>query len=204
MAITCTTLTKKYAQKAADLINICFPAMPDDRYFEEELVMMADVFAEGSIIAINEANDQVVGFGTGLFLDVDWRNLPETENEMLGEHGLANHNPKGKFYYGTEFCVHPDFRSQGIGRRIYDQRKEVAVRNNKLGFFAASVLQGYVKYKDSLDIETYIDQVKNGQAYDPTLTMQLRNNFQVIKPIQYFFDHAPSDHWTAFIYWGNP
>ena len=87
---------------------------------------------------------------------------------------------------------------------MYDRRKEVIIRNNKLGFYAASVLQGYVDYKNKIDIHEYLKQVESREIYDPTLSMQLRNQFQIIKPIQNFFDHPPSDHWSALIYWGNP
>lgn len=205
MSIIYKTLTHEYAQNAAELINICFPHMPDeDRYLEEDLIEMVEVFPNGTVLAINDDSQKVVGFGTGVFIDIDWRSLPETEKKLLGDYGMANHDPQGKFYYGSEFCVHPDFRGQGIGRKIYDYRKEVVVRSNKLGFFAASVLQGYVNYKDELDIETYFQKIKDGEIYDSTLSMQLRNDFQIVKPIQYFFEHSPSDHWTALIYWGNP
>ncbi|MEM9774292.1 MAG: GNAT family N-acetyltransferase [Chloroflexota bacterium] len=205
MPIIFKNLTKELAPKVDNLSSLCFPGMPnDERYLEEDLVIMAELFPEGSIVAINEFNQNVVGFGAGIFIDLDWRKLPDTEEELLGDNGLANHNPNGKFYFGAEFCVHPDYRGQGIGRKIYDHRKEIVVRNNKFGFFAASVLQGYVNYKKNLDIETYFEKVESGEVYDQTLSMQLRNNFQIVKPIQYFLNHPPSDHWTAFIYWGNP
>ncbi len=206
MEIRYTTLTYDLAEPVAYLINSCFPDMTDDdRYVPEDLELMADIFAEGSIVALLGGKQEVVvGFGTGIFTDLDWRNLPETESEVLGELCVKNHDPAGKFYYGSEFCVHPDFRCQKIGRNIYDRRKEVVVRNKKVGFFAASVLQGYVDYKSGIGIDEYFRKIENREIYDPTLSMQLRNGFQIVKPIQNFFDHPPSNHWSALIYWGNP
>lgn len=206
MEIRYTTLSHDLAEPVANLINSCFPDMTDDdRYVPEDLELMADLFAEGSIVALlTGRREVVVGFGTGIFTNLDWRNLPETESEVLGELCVMNHDPDGHFYYGSEFCVHPDFRCKKIGRNIYDRRKEVVIKNKKSGFYAASVLQGYADYKIKIDIHEYLKQVESREVYDPTLSMQLRNGFQIVKPIQRFFDHPPSDHWSALIYWGNP
>ena len=144
MTISYTILNHDLAEPVADLINFCFPDMTDeDRYVPEDLILMADIFAEGAIVALKEPRKVVVGFGAGIFTDLDWRNLPERESEILGDFCIHNHDPNGRFYYGSEFCVHPNYRRQRIGRKIYDLRKEVIVRNKKWGFFAASVLQGY-------------------------------------------------------------
>ena len=204
MEITYTTLTYELAEPVANLINSCFPDMTDDdRYVPEDLELMADLFAEGSIVALGGSRQIVVGFGTGIFTDFDTDNMPVEESEVLGHLCVGNHDPAGDFYYGSEFCVHPDYRCQRIGRNIYDKRKEVIVKNNKKGFYAASVLQGYTDYKDKVDVHQYLSMVENQTAYDPTLTMQLRNGFEIIKPLHNFFDHPPSNHWSALIYWEN-
>ncbi|MEM9774293.1 MAG: GNAT family N-acetyltransferase [Chloroflexota bacterium] len=205
MAIIYTNLTKELAQQVDDLTALCFPDMPDDdRYVYEELMVMSDVFPEGAIVAINNTNNHVIGFGTGIMTDIAVDNIPPREHDILGDFGVKNHDMNGRFYFGSEFCVHPDYRGQGIGRRIYDHRKELVVKTNKLGFFAATVLQGYVNYKNDMDIHEYLEKVQSGHIYDPTLTMQIRNDFQVVRPIQYFFDHPKADHWCVLIYWGNP
>ncbi|MEM9774294.1 MAG: GNAT family N-acetyltransferase [Chloroflexota bacterium] len=205
MAIIFTNLNKGLAKQVDELTEICFPDMPDDnRYVYEELLVMSDVFPEGAIVALDDKNNRVVGFGTGIFTDIDHRNMPAREHDILGDYGVKNHTMKGSFYFGSEFCVHPDFRGQGIGRKIYDHRKEVVVRNNKIGFFAPAALQGFGNYKDKMDIHEYLEKVQGGEIYDSTLTMQIRNNFQVVRPMQDFFDHPKADNWCALIYWGNP
>ena len=204
MEIIYTTLSHDLAEPVAYLINSCFPDMTDDdRYVPEDLELMTDLFAEGSIVALTENQKVVVGFGTGIFTDFDPDNMPSTESEILGHLCVGNHNPDGQYYYGSEFCVHPDFRCNRIGRNIYDRRKEVVVRNNKKGFYAASVLQSYSEHKNDLSIQSFIQKVESREIYDSTLSMQLRNDFKVIKPLHHFFDHPPSDHWSALIFWEN-
>ena len=201
--ITYTTISQELCQPVADLVDLCFPDMPPvDKYNAEDLAEMVEFFPEGTIIALAEGKP--VGMGTGIFTDLDFDNLPPTENELLEVDGEFAHDPNGDYYYGSDFCVHPDFRGRGIGRGIYDRRKAVVTNNGKMGFAAAAVLPGYERFKHNTDIHAYLEMVKAGQVFDPTVSMQMRNGFQIIKPIKDFFVYPRSDNWSAFIYWGNP
>ena len=201
--ITYTTITHQLAPAVADLVDLCFPDMPEiDKYTTEDLEEMAEIFQEGTIVAL--AGNKVVGMGTGIFVDLDFDNLPETENQLLEVDGESAHNPNGAYYYGSDFCVHPEYRGQRIGRGIYDRRKEVVTNNNKVGFAAAAVLPGYAEFKHKLDIDSYLAKVIAGEFFDPTLSMQMRNGFEVIRPIKDFFTYPKSDNWAAIILWKNP
>lgn len=201
--ITYTTITHQLAPAVAELVDLCFPDMPAiDKYSQEDLEEMAEVFPEGTIIAL--AGEKVVGMGTGIFVDIDFNNLPETENQLLEVDGEFAHDPDGGYYYGSDFCVHPGYRGRGIGRGIYDRRKAVITNNNKVGFVAAAVLPGYADYKHNTDIDSYLAKVIAGEIFDPTLSMQMRNGFKVIRPIKDFFVYPKSDNWAALILWKNP
>ena len=177
--------------------------MPEiDKYSREDLEEMAEVFPEGTIVAL--AGEEVVGKGTGIFVDLDFDNLPETENQLLEVDGEFAHNPDGDYYYGSDFCVHPDYRGRRIGRNIYDRRKKVVTRNSKVGFAAAAVLPGFAEYKNQIDIDSYLAKVISGEIFDPTLSMQMRNGFKVIRPVKDFFVYPKSDNWAALILWENP
>ncbi len=198
--ITYTTLSLELCQPVADLVDICFPDMPDiDKYDRDDLRAMYKAFSEGTIIALD--GDRPVGMGTGIFVNLDFDNLPPTENELLGSDEHSAHNPAGDYYYGSDFCVHPDYRRRGIGREIYNRRKAVVVRHGKVGFAAAAVLPGYEKFKHNTDIHAYLQMVKSGEAFDPTLSMQMRNGFKLIRPIKDFFTYPRSDNWAALILW---
>ena len=202
--ITYTILDKSLSVRVAAMLKVCFPDMlPIDQYSSEELDEMAEVFPEGTIVALDE--DRVVGMGTGVFLDLDFDDLPPTENELLDdEDGEMRHEVDGAFYYGSDFAVHPDYRRMGIGRNIYQRRKAVVTRNNRKGFAAAAVLPGYEAHKATIGIHTYVEGVIAGDYYDPTLSMQLRNGFEVVGVKQDFFTYPRSDNWCALIVWWNP
>lgn len=202
--ITYTILRHDLCQAVAELLEICFPLMPiEDQYTKEELEEVAEVFPVGTIVALD--GTQVVGMGTGIFTDLDFDNLPPTENNLLYDaDDRLRHDDNGDFYYGSDMAVHPAYRRRGIGRQIYNRRKQLVINNAKRGFVAAAVLPGYADYKQEIDIHAYLKKVKNGDLFDPTLSMQMRNGFKIIRPIKDFFVYPKSDNWSALIRWDNP
>ncbi len=176
---------------------------PDEQYNVRELIEMAQIFPEGTIIALD--GEAVVGMGTGIFTNLDLDNLPPTENAILySADGRNLHDWNGRYYFGSDMAVHPEYRGRRIGREIYNRRKAVIQKYNKLGFVAAAVLPGYAQHEAALDINAYLARVVAGEIYDPTLSMQLRNGFQVRRPIHDFFVYPRSSNWCALIYWPNP
>lgn len=202
--ITYQPIEEKHAREIAKLLRTCFPLMPPgDQYTAKELRELARIFPEGTIVALN--GDTVVGMGTGIFTDLDLDNLPPTEDDILYTlDGRNLHDWNGRYYFGSDMAVHPDYRGRGIGRAIYDRRKAVIQKYNKQGFVAAAVLPGYAQHEATLDIHTYLAKVVAGELFDPTLSMQLRNGFQVIRPIKDFFVYPRSSNWCALILWPNP
>ncbi|MEM9774295.1 MAG: GNAT family N-acetyltransferase [Chloroflexota bacterium] len=198
--ITFTTITAQLCKPVAELVDMCFPDMPSiDKYSEEDLLKMNQTFPEGTIIALD--GEMPVGMGTGIFTDLDFDNLPPTEHHLLEVNDESAHDPDGDYYYGSDFCVHPNYRKQGIGREIYNHRKAVVIRHKKVGFAAAAVLPGYENFKQNTDIHEYLGMVKRGDVFDSTLSMQMRNGFTVIKPIKDFYTYPRSDNWSALILW---
>jgi GNAT superfamily N-acetyltransferase len=202
--ITYKPIEEKYALEVAKLLKLCFPLMPpDEQYDAKELIELAQIFPEGTIIALD--GDTVIGMGTGIFTDLDLDNLPPTEDDILyAPDGRNLHNWNGCYYFGSDMAVHPDYRGRRIGREIYNRRKAVVQKYNKKGFVAAAVLPGYAEHEATLDIHAYLTKVVAGELYDPTLTMQLRNDFQVIRSIPDFFIYPRSSNWSALILWPNP
>lgn len=200
--ITYTILTPELCQPVVDLIGICFPTVaPEDQHDIEDLEEAAEIFPEGTIVALD--GDKVIGMGMGFFLNIDFDNLPAREVELLYTLDESNHDPDADYYYGSDLGVHPDYRGRGIAREIYNRRKAVVVDNNKSGFAAAAVLPGYADHKHVMDARAYVDQVVAGKLFDPTLSVQLRNKFRVVKMIHNFYNFPLSDHWCALILWEN-
>ncbi len=198
-----TILAKQYCKAVAELLVICFPDMHSrDQYNETELEEMADIFPEGTFVALD--GERVVGVGIGVFLDIDFDNMPPTEDAMLQLNWQVSIEKSGAYYYGTDMAVHPEYRGRGIAREIYNHRKRVTVEHNRKGFAAAAVLPGYREHKHHMSINVYLAKVVTGELFDPTLTVQLRNDFRVIRPLADFFIFPQSDNWSALIVWDNP
>lgn len=175
----------------------------EDQYTQEELEEVATVFPEGTVIALE--NGRVVGMGTGVFIDIEFDNLPPTENQLLyNANDMLIHYPEGRYYYGSDLAVHPECRGRGIAREIYNHRKALVINQGKKGFAAAAVLPGYETFIGQLDIQSYLDKVVAGELFDPTLSVQLRNGFKLIRPIKDFFTYPRSNNWSALILWENP
>lgn len=197
-----THLTKDLCQSAAELIPVCFPDMPaSDQMSVTSFLRLAELFPEGQILALDGSN--VVGFGTGVFLNIEPENLPPTENALLYTDGKTSHELDAHYYYGTDLAVHPDYQGLGIARQIYNRRKALVVDNNKKGFYAAAVIPGFADHRHEMDIHSYIENVVAGQLFDPTVSVQLRNGFHVVRLIHKFFTFPRSDNWAALIYWEN-
>jgi Acetyltransferase (GNAT) family. len=70
-------------------------------------------------------------------------------------------------------AVDPGYRRLGIGKGLYALRKEVVRRLGKAGIVAGGVIPGYADHIDAMTADEYVDEVKAGRLYDPTLSFQL-------------------------------
>lgn len=193
-----------HAPAVKGVLDRCFPDMPpSEQYSIEELEELAEVFEEGIIVALDGA--RVVAMAAGSFLDIDFDNLPPRERDLLhDENDVSKHMPDGEYYYGSDIGVDPDYQGRGIARQLYNYRKDIVRRYNKKGFVAAGVLPGYANHWDEMDIQTYVDKVIAGELFDPTLTVQLRNGFEVRGLIKDFYIFPRSRNWSTLIVWDNP
>ena len=197
-------ITYELCAPVAALLEEVFPDMPPiDQYSVEELEEMVDLFPMGTPIVLD--GDRPIGMGTGIFTDLDFDNMPATENGLLYDaDDVCTHDPDGDYYYGSDIAVHPDYRGRGIARKIYNWRKKQVTDNNKKGFAAAAVLPGFANHRGTLTIHEYVDKVIAKELFDPTLSVQLRNGFKVVKLLHEYFTYPRSDNWSALILWENP
>ena len=112
--------------------------------------------------------------GLGLFVEFDFDHTEHTLADILGADGVSNHSMDHPWYYGTDISVYPEYRGRGIGRRLYELRKDCVRRYNKRGIVAGGVIPGYRDHIDVMTADEYILKVVAGELYDPTLTFQTR------------------------------
>lgn len=193
----------EHAPGLAQLQRDCFPTLaPHELMTEAHFLSHWRVFPEGDFVVL--AGERVVGLGSGFFVNFDFDHPNHTFQEMIAGGYYTNHDPDGAYYYGADISVHPDFRGQGIGRRLYEARKELVRRTNRRGIVAGGVLPGYPRVRGRLTVAQYVDRVVAGELFDPTLSMQLRNGFTVRGLLENYIDDSASDNWATLIVWDNP
>lgn len=188
----------------AGIITLCqrvYPGTPS--WTEQQLASHLRVFPEGQFVSLDDG--KVVGMAASLIvlwddyaMHMPWRDFTD--------HGMfTNHDPlRGRTLYAAEVMVDPERQGQGIGRRLYDARRELAERLGLLRIRAGARLRGYHRHADRLAPEDYLEQVARGALYDPTLTFQLRCDFRVLGLIEGYLRHDPDSlgH-AACIEWLN-
>lgn len=188
---------------AADLERIehlAFPMANRDELFSVAIIeAYARVFPEGYFVALLDGVP--VGQGAGIFLDFDFDDPQHTLDGITGENQCGNHDPDGEWYYGTDISVHPAYRGLGVGRLLYEARKDLVVREGKRGIIAGASLPGYFEHKHEMTASEYVDRVVAGELTDPTLTFQLANGFEVRGMLENYLDDPADDGWAALIVW---
>ncbi len=196
-------LVEELAPQCAALELAAFPhADPEDLLSEADMRAYARTFPEGFFVCLDA--DRVVGQGAGIFLDFDFDHPQHTIAGITGEHQCGNHDPNGDWYYGTDIVVHPDYRRRGIGRRLYELRKDVVRRYNKMGIIAGGHMHNFADHKHRMTAEEYIRQVAAGEIYDATLTFQMHNGFELVTALEDYLTDEATDNWSALIVWRNP
>ncbi len=201
--LTYPNITPEHAPALAQLQRMAFPESdPDILFSVADLVKHAEIFPEGTFVALD--GERPVAMGAGIFVDFDFANYQHTLYGIAGESGVGKHRLEGAYYYGTDISVNPDYRRLGIGQKLYDLRKDVARRYNKKGIVAGGVLPGFKEHKAHLSVEEYVDRVVAGELYDSTLSFQLRNGFVVRGVLRDYFHDERSGNSAALIFWENP
>jgi predicted amidohydrolase/GNAT superfamily N-acetyltransferase len=166
--------------------------------FESQLYQ----FQEGQIGVFFD--DELVGSSSALILDLDEYTDTHTWDEIADEGYIRNHDPEGDTLYGIEVMVDPKFRDMKIGRRLYDARKDLAIRKNLKRILIGGRLPNYFRYKEEMDIYKYVREVMDKKIYDPVLTFQLKNEFIIKRIIKnYIKEDIHSDGFATLMEWVN-
>ena len=193
-------LSVEYADALEELELAVFSTInPDDLYDAAELRSLAAVFPEGNFVVLDQGRP--VGMGLGILTDFDFAHTQHSLSEV-GRTEL--HDPDADWYYGTDISVYPEYRGRGIGRQLYDLRKDCVRQLNKRGIVAGGVLPGYADHINDMSAQTYIDKVSAGELYDPTLTFQIENGFEARGVIENYLDDPTVGNNSVLIVWENP
>jgi GNAT superfamily N-acetyltransferase len=160
-------------------------------------------FPEGQFAVITPEG-KAVACSTDFRTKVDFDHFEHRYIDAVDHNWLGNHDPEGDWLYGADIGVLPEYRRQGLGRVLYEARRDLIRRLNLKGHVAGGMLKGYGKLKDDMPVETYVAKVQAGILFDPTLSVQLKVGFKVHGIIYHYVDDPSCDNKAAFIVWRNP
>lgn len=168
----------------------------------ESLKRLITEFPEGQITI--EDKGQLVAAALAVRCAHDRFTRQHTYDDLLGRRETFRHNADGDALYGLDLFVHPDYRDYRLGRRLYDARKEICVQLNLRSIIAGGRIINYHKYADEMTPEQYIRAVKQREAYDPILSFQLANDFQVLRILRnYLPEDERSRGFATLLEWSN-
>jgi len=183
-----------------ELQMVCYPTLADTSrfkapHFESHLC----VFPEGQWVALDET--RVVGMSAGFLCTFDFEHPHHTFDEIIDYGYFTRHDPHGQHFYGADVSVHPAYRGRGIGRRLYDARKELVRQRGLRGMVTGAMIPGFARYKELMDAPAYVARVAAGEIFDATLSMQLRQGFRVRGLLPNYLPDTATDGWSVLIEW---
>jgi GNAT superfamily N-acetyltransferase len=189
-----------HVEACAELEHICYPSLGEaEKLRAEQFLRHISLFPAGQLVAIDSTDgDRVIG-ATGGFLTTLEVVSTHSFFDVTSEGWFTRHDPCGDYYHGATMTVHPDYRGRGVARLFYDARKAMCRDLGLRGQVICGMLPGYAAYKQFMSAEHYVHHVAAGMLFDPTLTVQLRNDFVFEKLLKDYFDDVPSNGWAALL-----
>jgi GNAT superfamily N-acetyltransferase len=196
--------TVEMADELAAIQRAAFPTLA-----EAELITAAHYrahitrFPEGQLAVVTRAG-RPVACSTDFQTTIDLDHIEHRYIDAVDHNWLGRHDPAGRWLYGADIGVLPEYRRRGLARRLYAARQALVRRLNLQGHVAGGLLRGYGAWKDRLPIDEYVARVVDGRLVDPTLTAQLRCGFRVHGIIQNYVTDPSCGNKAAFLVWWNP
>jgi len=169
---------------------------------EDTIEALVQQFPDGQI-CIEESGD-LVAVALTVCVKYERFSNPHTYDDLILRNEKIWHNAKGDSLYGLDVFIHPDYRGYRLGRRLYEARKELCRSMNLRAILAGGRIPGYHKYSDQHSPEEYIQRVDRKDIYDPILSFQLSNDFQVTRLMhKYLPEDEQSRGYATLLEWNN-
>lgn len=180
---------------------------PEEAFTAEQYAQHVRYFPEGQLTAllVTDSGEIVVGSTTTMRTDEVFEGDHHPYYfDFIGHGTLSAHDPHGEWLYGIDVGVHPEYRSIGIGKRLYQARRDLVRRLSLRGELVAGLLPGYPRYRDQMSVEDYARRVAAGELRDPTLSMQLSVGFTLKRLLYDYVTDERSDNVVTLIVRENP
>lgn len=189
-------------QELKEVMRLSYGGLPGQYWPKGLIQKLIRIFPEGQQCV--EADGKVVA--CALSIIVDYSDFTDDHNysEITGNYTFDTHDPEGDVLYGIEVFVHPEYRGLRLGRRLYDERKDLCERLNLKSILVGGRIPNYGKYADELSPRKYIEKVRNKEIMDPVLTFQLSNDFHIRKIIKHYLpEDVESKEYATLLEWNN-
>ncbi len=168
----------------------------------ETINTLVKQFPDGQICI--EDSGQLVAVALTVCVQYDRFSNPHTYDDLILQNKNILHNDNGDSLYGLDVFIHPDYRGYRLGRRLYEARKELCRSMNLRAILAGGRIPYYSKYAKECTPEEYIERVRRRDIYDPILTFQLSNDFQVTRLMhKYLPEDEKSLGYATLLEWRN-
>jgi GNAT superfamily N-acetyltransferase len=158
-----------------------FPALAEDELLHaDQYKKHLEIFPEGQFVALDK--DKVIGATTTMRYHYDLDHPHHhTFKEIMGEGWLTTHDPNGEWLYGIDMSVDPDYRKMGIAKALYGARQHTCKMLGLKGQIAVGMLNGFSAVQDKMSLEEYFEKVKSGELFDPTVSVQQKIGFEIVR-----------------------
>ena len=169
---------------------------------EHTIQRLIEEFPQGQIGVID--NDEVVGIALSVQVDYKRFSNPHTYEDIVGPNDVITSDPKGDALYGLDVVIRKSHRGMRIGRRLYDARKELCRQYNLQAILAGGRIPSYHTYRNDMSPMEFIEKVDKREIYDPILSFQLSNDFQVKRLLKkYLPEDSDSVGFATLLEWNN-
>lgn len=159
-------------------------------------------FPEGQIGILDD--NHLVGLALSVQVEYARFSNPHTYEDIVDANDQVNNNSEGDALYGLDVVIAPSHRGLRLGRRLYDARKELCRQYNLRAILAGGRIPNYHQHSSTLSPMQYISEVDDKRIYDPILSFQLSNDFQVKRLLKkYLPEDEKSVGYATLLEWNN-
>lgn len=168
----------------------------------EQVESQLRIFPEGQLCV--EYEGRIVASSSSLIVDFDdyeeWHDWQKISDSGY----IRNHDPEGDTLYGIEIMVDPEFRGLKLARRLYNARKQLCRERNLKRIIIGGRIPGYGAHAEEMSAREYVEAVISKRLFDPVLTAQLANGFNLERLIpEYLPWDKASRGYATFLEWVN-
>jgi ribosomal protein S18 acetylase RimI-like enzyme len=195
---------KEDIHKIIELQKESFPLLAKygNIWHEEELQSHLNILSDGQFVA-EEPDGTIVGSARTLIVSLNPGYADHTWKEITANGLFTNHDPNGDSLFGADISTHPNYRHEGIGSMLYDERKRLVIKLKLRRMISAGRLFNYFNYSNQMSVEDYTKKVIEGKIHDPVLSFEIANGFRFIKVLSNYLDDIRSLNYASFIEWLN-